>query len=221
MAQGEEVFRDHETAALERALRRPPSVIALGGGALLRKANRRRAEEHGQVVCLDADNATLLARLERDETPRPLLQEHPPAQLADLLARRREHYDSFPMRIPLSGLTGEAGDRPPLAVARDIVRRLNRLRVRVPEGRAYDVALRPNGLDGLGDLVRERGLGGPLAVIADDTVARLYGERALGSLRRAGFEPQLATFPAGERSKTIESLTSSHSTVRGEGTVAQ
>lgn len=42
------------------------------------------------------------------------------------------------------------------------------------------------------------------AVIADETVAALFGEKVLSSLRAAGLEGELLTFPAGERSKTPE-----------------
>lgn len=42
------------------------------------------------------------------------------------------------------------------------------------------------------------------AVIADETVAALFGEKVLDSLRAAGLDGELLTFPAGERSKTPE-----------------
>lgn len=42
------------------------------------------------------------------------------------------------------------------------------------------------------------------AVIADETVAALFGEKVLDSLRAAGLAGELLTFPAGERSKTPE-----------------
>lgn len=42
------------------------------------------------------------------------------------------------------------------------------------------------------------------AVIADETVAALFGEKVLDSLRAAGLEGELLTFPAGERHKTPE-----------------
>jgi 3-dehydroquinate synthase len=205
MAEGETVFRDFETAALLQAIDRPPSVIALGGGALLRAANRCCAQEHGRIVCLDADHATLLARLSQDETPRPLLQEAPATQLADLLAARRTHYRSFPTRILLPGQANQETP-PPRAIAEEVVRRLECLHVRTPGDGGYDVVLRPAGLAELGGELRMRDLSGPVAVVADDTVAHLYGGQAVESLQRAGYEACLATFPAGERSKTIETV---------------
>ncbi len=206
MAEGETVFRDLETAALLQAIGRSPSVIALGGGALLRAANRCCAREHGRIVCLDADHTTLLARLSQDVTPRPLLQEAPATQLADLLAARRTHYRSFPTRIRLTGEADQGTPAPASAIADEIVRRLECLHVRTPDGGGYDVVLRSGGLAELGGELRRRDLAGPVAVVADDTVARAYGSQAVESLKRAGYEAHLATFPAGERSKTIDTV---------------
>ncbi len=203
MAEGELVFRDAETAALLRVVARPPSVVALGGGTLLRDANRRCAEEHGPVVCLDADYATLTARLSYDETPRPLLAERPAARLADLLAERDEHYRSFPIRVRLSDKINRAVGQSSKTAAYEIMRRLNRLHVHGPHGEVYDVVLRSHGLEMLGEMLRERGLGGPVAVIADENVARLYAEQTIESLQRARYETHLMTFPAGEGSKTV------------------
>ena len=207
MAEGEEGFRDLESAALDRAAARQASVIALGGGALLREANRRYAEAHGDVVCLDADYPTLMARLSQDDTPRPLLRERPSEQLAGLLKHRRAHYASFPMRLRLSVRGEDEVDQSPVAVAREIMRRLNRMHVHTPDGGVYDVVVRQSGLEVIGSMLRERDLGGPVAIVADDTVARLYGAPAIASLERAGYEAHLMTFPAGERSKTLETVT--------------
>jgi NAD(P)-dependent dehydrogenase (short-subunit alcohol dehydrogenase family) len=42
-----------------------------------------------------------------------------------------------------------------------------------------------------------------VAVITDDTVARLYGPLVIGALSKAGLEPEVATVPAGEQHKTL------------------
>src|SRR3990172_2461669 len=60
---GENVFRDLETAALNNLANEKESVIALGGGALLREENRTFAESHGKVVLLMADVELLILRL--------------------------------------------------------------------------------------------------------------------------------------------------------------
>ena len=46
---GESTFRDKETNALQKVVASAESVIALGGGALLREENRSLAEKNGQA----------------------------------------------------------------------------------------------------------------------------------------------------------------------------
>jgi 3-dehydroquinate synthase len=202
MAEGEGAFRDVEAAVLQRVLARSPSVVALGGGTLLSEVNRRRAEDSGQVVCLDADEGTLRARLDSDDVPRPLVGARA-RHLSALLAERRDHYDSFAVRVRVAATEDE---RAPASIARDVLRRIHRLHVHAPDGRAYDVVVRSGALDALGAMMRERQLGGPVVLIADETVAGLYAARSLESLRRAGFDASLITFPAGEGSKTLATL---------------
>ncbi len=76
---GEPTFRRLEAAALARALEAPPpTVIAVGGGALLDPESRARALAAARVVTLTAPIDTLLARLERGTDPRrPLLEARP------------------------------------------------------------------------------------------------------------------------------------------------
>ncbi len=71
---------------------------------------------------------------------------------------------------------------------------------------AYDVHCRWGALDDLGTLMRDAGLRGSAFIVSDDAVAALYSERAMTSLRAAGFEPSLFTFPAGEESKSLATV---------------
>ena len=76
--------------------------------------------------------------------------------------------------------------------------------VHVPLGdRAYDISIAPGNLDRVGALVAPRLKGRTVRVVADETVARLHGARLEASLRAAGLTPVIATFPAGEPSKTV------------------
>lgn len=68
----------------------------------------------------------------------------------------------------------------------------------------YDIVVGDGLLPSLGELARAAGAG-PGLLVSDDTVARLYAEQCLGSLRSAGCQVQLATVPAGEASKTLVS----------------
>lgn len=72
--------------------------------------------------------------------------------------------------------------------------------------RAYDAHVGVNILDDAGELVRASAGGGVAAVISDSNVAPLYAERVLESLRAAGYETALVTFPAGEEHKRLATL---------------
>src|SRR5687767_14237598 len=105
--QGEESFRDLETSALKKVIRQPESVIALGGGALLRDENRVLVETHGKVVLLMAELETLFKRLNESSQKRPLLAGGLLEKLSSLLENRREHYNSFPLRLVVDRGTAE------------------------------------------------------------------------------------------------------------------
>src|SRR5258706_15973457 len=60
---GETKVRDLESTALKQIINDRESVIALGGGALLRDENRALIENNGKVILLMAESDTLLERL--------------------------------------------------------------------------------------------------------------------------------------------------------------
>lgn len=64
---GEAGFRDLESDAVARLALRRPCVVALGGGAVLRQANRTLIRRTGSVVWLTASPSTLWRRISRDE----------------------------------------------------------------------------------------------------------------------------------------------------------
>jgi shikimate kinase len=89
---GEERFRELEQQAIERLTTPAPVVLATGGGAVLRPANRAAMTRQGnQVVYLRATPEDLARRL-RHDTHRPLLQ------VGDPLRKLR---DLFRVRDPL------------------------------------------------------------------------------------------------------------------------
>lgn len=65
---GEDRFRDWEAAVLADLIERDRTVIAAGGGAILRAENRRLLERCPHVVWLRATPATILRRVAGDET---------------------------------------------------------------------------------------------------------------------------------------------------------
>jgi shikimate kinase len=83
--EGEAAFRDLEQRVLAELAQGTPAVIATGGGAVLREANRECLRAAGPVVYLRSSPEELYRRL-RHDTTRPLLQ------VADPLAKLRELY---------------------------------------------------------------------------------------------------------------------------------
>ena len=83
--QGEAAFRDIEQEVLDELASRAGSVLATGGGAVLRPSNRDALHSHTHVFYLRASPDELFRRL-RHDTQRPLLQ------VADPLRRLRELY---------------------------------------------------------------------------------------------------------------------------------
>jgi shikimate kinase len=87
--EGEDAFRDIEGQAIDELTQRPGTVLATGGGAVLREANRRMLRERTSVVYLRATPDDLLRRL-RHDTQRPLLQVRDPGRALRELYQQRE-----------------------------------------------------------------------------------------------------------------------------------
>ncbi len=206
IAEGELVFRDFETATLKRVVNESPRVIALGGGALLRAENRRCAEEHGQVVLLEGKIETLIERLQEDQNQRPLLTGDLNEKLQALVEERRDHYNSFAIRVSPSGQSVREFQKTPEQIALEIQQKLGLLCVYSVDGKMYDVIVQSGGFDSLGALLRGRNLGNPVAVIADETVANIYAESAAKSIEWVGYQVHKISFPAGENSKKIDTI---------------
>jgi shikimate kinase len=65
---GEAAFRDLEATVLADLIQRDHSILALGGGVVLRPANRTLVRQAGRVVWLTATPETIAARLSGDAT---------------------------------------------------------------------------------------------------------------------------------------------------------
>jgi 3-dehydroquinate synthase len=207
--EGEAGFRAREAAALDQAAHGSAAVIALGGGALLNAKNRALAESTGDILCLQADAATLESRVNRNPGQRPLLAvpnmecATPPSPgqakpIGQLLAERADHYASFACRLSVS-------DLPPDVTADQAQAVLGRFRIS-GMGNAYSVRVGDGVLDTLGARMAELGCGNRTVVVGDSHTLPLYGERVAASLRASGMTVSLAEIPAGEATKTIETV---------------
>jgi len=90
--EGEDAFRDIEQQVLAELAQGADAVVATGGGAVLREANRRALRDGGKVIYLRSAPEELYRRL-RHDTQRPLLQvEDPLARLRSMHAERDPLY---------------------------------------------------------------------------------------------------------------------------------
>lgn len=112
--EGESAFRDVEQAVIADLAASAHGVVATGGGAVLRDANRAQLRDHFHVIYLRSSPEDLFRRL-RHDVKRPLLQ------VADPLGRLRELHS---VRDPLYSATAhdvvETG-RPSVAMLVNVI----------------------------------------------------------------------------------------------------
>jgi len=93
---GEVAFRELESSALEAVVEMENAVISLGGGAILRAANRLVIRSTGTCFWLDCDAETIAQRLQQDEVSaeqRPALtQLDELEEIRELLKARQSLY---------------------------------------------------------------------------------------------------------------------------------
>ena len=197
MAQeGEEMFRAYESSALKSFVGFKDSVISLGGGALLRESNRVIAEQDGIVLLLMAELSTLLSRLKNDSGKRPLLAGDLNSKLTSLLEKRREHYNSFLLKLYVDGKTAEENSKQAqLALGRHHLSAMGE----------YDVIVWQRNAKFLGEALRLREMKNPI-VVTDNRVASFHLDAILNSLQAARFERKSVTIPSGEEHKNLETI---------------
>jgi shikimate kinase len=101
---GEDYFRDCETALLEKLKLEPTAVYATGGGIVVREVNRQFMANMGCVVYLQASWTTLQERLQHS-VDRPLVDhEKGWADLKILWDYRQESYSKADIIIQTDGL---------------------------------------------------------------------------------------------------------------------
>lgn len=87
--EGEEGFRKRETEIIDELTQRKNIVLATGGGAVIKEANRHNLINRGLVIYLQADIKHLLRRTRKDRN-RPLLQGPNPEQALKEIMQTRE-----------------------------------------------------------------------------------------------------------------------------------
>lgn len=95
---GEARFRDIETQMLKEALKAEhDTVLALGGGTILREENLRLVKSHATLIWLDTDFAIILSEI--GNADRPVVRGRSIAQIRELYDARRPLYAKAADRI--------------------------------------------------------------------------------------------------------------------------
>ncbi|MDW3712571.1 MULTISPECIES: shikimate kinase AroK [Pseudomonas] len=119
--EGEQGFRDREQSMLQELCLADGVVVATGGGAVLRPANREALRAGGRVVYLHTSVEQQIDRTSRDRN-RPLLRTADPGRvLRDLMAIRD------PLYREIADIIIETDERPPRLVVQEILERLQAL----------------------------------------------------------------------------------------------
>ena len=100
-ARGESGFRAAEYEAVREALDEAPGVLAIGGGAVTYGPTRDLLAERALRVYLDVPVETLVARLRRSRTVRPVVGDAPTMErVRELLAAREPLYRQSELVVP-------------------------------------------------------------------------------------------------------------------------
>ena len=120
--EGEEGFRNRESKVLKGLIETSrSSIIATGGGIVLRRQNRSMLQEGGQVVYLSATKGQLYERTRKDKN-RPLLQVDDRRAVIDQLVENRD-----PLYREIADLIFSSGSMPPSKVAKKLAEALSEL----------------------------------------------------------------------------------------------
>lgn len=105
---GEPYFRERETEILNTLLSKRTSVVATGGGIVLKEENRTILKKEGFVIYLSLSLSTQMERLAQDKE-RPFLQvPNREEVLQNLTQKRLPHYEDLAdLKLVVDGLSIE------------------------------------------------------------------------------------------------------------------
>jgi len=207
--EGEQAFRDLETEALGRSLAGPRSVIATGGGIMLRAENVAMMKAGGPVICLQASPKTILSRTSCRDT-RPLLQgEDPLGTIKTLMDERRDAYgladyavsaDNADRGTVLERMCEHLAGDPRTAV---LVEASQRVMVRAGSAQ-YRIHIQRGAFHALDKLCPARSKEARCLIVTTKPIAELYADLVTASLAAGGWDPDVIALADGEATKTLD-----------------
>jgi 3-dehydroquinate synthase len=201
---GEAFFRAYEAQLADEFAEPGNRVIATGGGMLVFNHNLERIARKGSVVIrLSSSIQNVIQRLE-DATDRPLYKQpdNPREAIEKLFHKRRNNYEKIRLIVDTTDRTPEDIAYEVIEVfEREVERNAYRLRVTSPTNQ-YDILCHAGLLDEVPTLLKNYRLNGRVAVITNQTLAPIYGEKLANCLPDAA----LITIPDGEVYKSLDTV---------------
>lgn len=110
--EGEEAFRQMETAMIDELEDMEEGIVSCGGGMVLRDINVKKLKQVGTIVLLTATPETILNRV-KGSTGRPLLNGNMNVEfIGELMEKRRPYYEkAAELIIPTDEMTPEEAAR--------------------------------------------------------------------------------------------------------------
>ena len=199
---GERDFREGERRVIRRLLAGEPLVLATGGGAYMDAETRATVRSDGVAVWLRVALPTLVRRVSTRNN-RPLLAGGNAAEvLAELMHKRHPFYAEAELVV-------DCGDEHPEVTTSKVLHALTayhrprRLHVALEHG-AYDVVIGDNLLARAGALLAPVLPQKRVAIVTDETVARLHLPALEAALAETGVQTHAIIVPAGEASKSMD-----------------
>ena len=221
---GEDAFRLLEAQALAEVCSGERQVVSTGGGMVTSPANRTLMRASGFVVCLEATPETIVGRLYPNGVGqgavRPLLTgpngETPLQRAQTLQAERAAAYAQAHWTVHTDSLTVADAAQEALRAARTIGGVDNGPPLGVPDlaavvrssAHSCPIFAGTGVMDRLGELCRSVGLTTTAYLISDSNVFHTHGRRAQVALELADIPVHTFVAPAGENSKSLETLAS-------------
>lgn len=214
--EGEIGFRKRETEVLRELVKMNNIVLATGGGAVLKRENRRLLKRCGTVIYLRASVIDLQRRTRYDKN-RPLLQtEDIQAKLTELLAQRDSLYRETAHLVVESGKQGVrnlvnklmrklAALSHPQNTNKDIMQTISVNLTPASGQRSYPIHI-GNGILEQIDLVLPYLPQKKVAIVSNTTIAPLYLDRVRSAFERHGVSSVPIILPDGEKFKNWKTL---------------
>jgi shikimate kinase/3-dehydroquinate synthase len=205
---GEPYFRAGEKRVIARLLDNGPQVLATGGGSVLDAQTRALIGEKSVSVWLKADIDVLLKRTKR-RNDRPLVEKSGSSAGARAALRAGRHRRAVARR---TARHDRRRDHDPVAetpwpwrgeiAMTESLRQAESTTVSVAlDARAYDIVIGRGLLPNLGERIKTLRPGARVAIVSDETVARLHLQAAGASLKSSGVDSARIVVPSGEGSK--------------------